>query len=1057
MPDTALGYAVLRTKLDTSGLKSGFGQATQETQKFAGDASLAIKGIGGAFAAIAASQGLRAYVGFMRDAASEAQQASTATALYEKALRRNNQSVEEGRALVKRLADQFGVTNSVVEESATFLLRQGASLDTVDKALVTAGASAAAAGFDIATAFGNVSTAVATGNSALLKTSGIVTTLGAAEQAYAKSLGKTVEGLTQEERIQARVAAIYKETASEIEDVDILLKGLPKSQANVNKEWTTFRQTAGNLALKVLVPLNDGLSTGLKLINSLPEPVKQGAIAMSGAATAGFALSTGITAIKTALTGLNALGLLSFGPAGWIVLGAAAVAGLAVALAGTPREGISLTKAVDDVQTVLGDTTDFDTFNHAVMGIANNLSGPVKDAFTGAVGDIWDIVSNAEDAGAALARIAVGARLSQQLQDDRFLRSVFESGRSGTGAVNVLGPEATAAGNRLPQLITALQTGDFAAAKGLVEEAAASFGSVPSALADFVDALTSADEAINARVNAVRNPNKNDGDGDGQPGKVSDVQKRVKSLREELAALQREVDLGLADAETLAERQFDAVDSAVRDLIRLGASGDVLDALLGDRAGFDRQVRERAARIAPLIRAELFDAQLRAEQEANEQLARSAHASAIVAQQKAESDRLAAVARAPLIRADQWDNAWFAEREEIENLAVRAHNDARVAQTKKESEDLAARARAPLIRAEQWDLAWFAEMDELDQLQTDIAAARVMRENSLALKLRQRLNELRAGTDRAGLAGTGAPLAQFTAPTASWGSQAAAIARDTLESVVGAYKAGLVDIKDVQSAVDALTRLTPLTVKEINELTDGVLQLALEAERAKQQAQAVAAFESDPGLYGPKNMPIVKDLTDKFTESWLSRSLREAGKGRSTGFDSAAVSWGKRQDEAADQFADTVVRAGFGFGEAAIQAIKDGDIAGVIRAGLSSGASILGGADLGSLSLLGGSIGIGSLIAGGLGLIGTLIGALTGGGREAEERRRDEASRARSVPAVNINFTVNQSNTYNGAPRDPANEQAFARQADTLFESIYRRHLGPRLDRIEQRLGIAGA
>lgn len=164
------------------------------------------------------------------------------------------------------------------------------------------------------------------------------------------------------------------------------------------------------------------------------------------------------------------------------------------------------------------------------------------------------------------------------------------------------------------------------------------------------------------------------------------------------------------------------------------------------------------------------------------------------------------------------------------------------------------------------------------------------------------------------------------------------------------------------------------------------------------------------------------------------------------------------QKAAADQFANTVVSAGFAFGDAAIKAFQDGDVVGVIRAGLGGAGSILGGANLGSIGFLGGSIGIGGLIAGGLGLLGTLIGALAGGGsRDAEERRRREQQQARSVPAVNINFTVNQSNTYNGAPRDPANEQAFSRQADALFESIYRRHLGPRLDRIEQRLGIAGA
>lgn len=162
------------------------------------------------------------------------------------------------------------------------------------------------------------------------------------------------------------------------------------------------------------------------------------------------------------------------------------------------------------------------------------------------------------------------------------------------------------------------------------------------------------------------------------------------------------------------------------------------------------------------------------------------------------------------------------------------------------------------------------------------------------------------------------------------------------------------------------------------------------------------------------------------------------------------------QKAAADQFANTVVSAGFAFGDAAIKAFQDGDVVGIFRAGLGGAGSILGGANLGSIGFLGGSIGIGGLIAGGLGLLGTLIGALAGGGsRDAEERRRREQQQARSVPAININFNVQQTNNYAGGPRDPANELAFTRQADSLFESFYTRVLSPRLDRIERAAGLA--
>ncbi|MCZ2108863.1 MAG: hypothetical protein LC118_04750, partial [Dehalococcoidia bacterium] len=259
-------------------------------------------------------------------------------------------------------------------------------------------------------------------------------------------------------------------------------------------------------------------------------------------------------------------------------------------------------------------------------------------------------------------------------------------------------------------------------------------------------------------------------------------------------------------------------------------------------------------------------------------------------------------------------------------------------------------------------------------------------------------------------------------------------------------------IDDVRTAVDALTTLTPMSVKAINELTGGLFELAIEADRAAQKAAALAEFESNPGLYGMRDMPIVKDFGEKFvreSRSWLDEALGGAGKGRSPGFDRDSVSSFKRGvDDSANAFRDTIINAGIGFADTLVQGIQSGDLGSIIKGGFGAGANILG-------SLVGGPWGM--VISGLLPILGGLLGGLAGGDRDAEERRRREQQQARSVPAVNINFTVNQSNTYNGAPRDPANEQAFARQADTLFESIYRRHLGPRLDRIESRLGIAGA
>lgn len=1095
MADTSLGTAVLRTKLDATGLKTGLTQAKTETEKFAADSVTAVKGIGAAIGAVAASQGLRAYIGFMRSAAVEAQQATASAALFQKALQRNNQSASDGAAMVQRLADKFGVVNSVVEESATFMLRQGASIDDVERALTAAGASAAAAGFDISTAFNNVGVAVATGRSQLLETSGIVANLGPVAQAYAKSVGKTVEQLTQQELIQARVNAIYEETKSEIEDVDILLKGLPKSQAEVTREFTRFRQSAGDLAQAVIVPLNNALSGALRVINDLPEPVKQGAIAMAGAATAGIALATGITAIKTALNGLSALGLLSFGPAGWIVLGVAAVAGLAVALSGQPS---SLDRAVQNAQKALsgGDKTSMVS---ALDDVVSKLEGSVKTAFQNLRDDIAGTADDAVEAAAKTARafammdelVAAQKRVTAaQSAYDEAIRSNRGLGASGV-AVDAEGRVAFDVDRELQSIKDKLFAMGEAAVVPFVKfneelrrfELTAPADVLaglldPEGVRRVVEGTTTTVQNIYAGAKSALHAAENE-----LAAAQADLNARLARINEPIPGTPTPTpttpSTGTPDAKRTWQMVLDDLDRAGKEAMRRAA-------FEGTDEAFREAARKRVTLIDDAITEALttFYGQV-SPQELGALAARRARAEheariPVAAGTPPDPAGLAALkAQADAIMADTLQANRDARLQELRETL--AHNsslrqqalaimaDTRQAQADARAAEEAQRAYVDSLNDSEAELGrWLATADRLT---VSIKAA-----NDETARMGLFADALKKyGSGREGLAGTSA--ADRTGGRFPDRDAAAAMLRDTVVATVDAFREGKVGVAEVQAAVDAWTSVMPQSVKAINELTEGILQL----DRAAQDAARTAMQNELAPLWTPSSgtLPIVKDFTHKFERSlrdgWKAPGDASNGVQRSNVItwqdaqrtlqaqEDAAAAAAKAQQDAADRFASTVISAGFSFGDAAVKAFQDGDIVGVIRAGLSGAGSIFSGLDakdsniLGTIGLFGGTLGIGSLIAGGLGLIGTLIGALTGGGREAEERRRDEASRARSVPAVNINFTVNQSNTYNGAPRDPANEQAFARQADTLFESIYRRHLGPRLDRIEQRLGIAGA
>lgn len=156
-----------------------------------------------------------------------------------------------------------------------------------------------------------------------------------------------------------------------------------------------------------------------------------------------------------------------------------------------------------------------------------------------------------------------------------------------------------------------------------------------------------------------------------------------------------------------------------------------------------------------------------------------------------------------------------------------------------------------------------------------------------------------------------------------------------------------------------------------------------------------------------------------------------------TGFEDAAQSV---KDAAAEQqragldFAKNVVNAGNQF-ISAIGQFQAGNIGGGV-AGLAGTAGSLF-SSIGSLAGLAGAGPIGALIGAGGGLLGGLINLFGGGGgNDLDQVRQQEAQRARSVPAITFEATVNQNNTYNGGPQMPEVEQAFRRYSRIAIEEF---------------------
>ncbi len=146
-------------------------------------------------------------------------------------------------------------------------------------------------------------------------------------------------------------------------------------------------------------------------------------------------------------------------------------------------------------------------------------------------------------------------------------------------------------------------------------------------------------------------------------------------------------------------------------------------------------------------------------------------------------------------------------------------------------------------------------------------------------------------------------------------------------------------------------------------------------------------------------------------------------------FDAAGERFRQEAVDGGIQTAEEIIGAGQGF-VSAIDQFQSGNIGGGI-AGLAGAAG-------GIANFF--APGIGSLISGAGSLLGGVVNLFSGDDDQGrDEIRREQASRGRSVPAVNINFEVQQENVYQGGPDQPAVEQAFLRQTRQLVEEILER------------------
>lgn len=249
----------------------GFDQSFQQNaqQATAGTAGLgaqfmALRGTIAAATAAAAAWTGNQMVQQLVGLAKEAQAAENAQMAFERSVRRAGLSVQEANGLIAELADKYGASTTAASKAAETLIRNGASLQQVQQAFTAVGASAAREGKNIGEAWDAVSTALVTGRSELIENYGLITNFGPVYDKYKKEIKATGRELTEQERITAGLNAILKETSSEIQDQDIYLQGLTRSENENLKAKSDLRREIGDALKPAVTALMDEQTRALK-------------------------------------------------------------------------------------------------------------------------------------------------------------------------------------------------------------------------------------------------------------------------------------------------------------------------------------------------------------------------------------------------------------------------------------------------------------------------------------------------------------------------------------------------------------------------------------------------------------------------------------------------------------------------------------------------------------------------------------------------------------------------------------------------------------------------
>lgn len=211
----------------------------------------------------------KAIIGFVKTSVNAASELSNAFTGLESILEHQGKSFEKAKGFIEEYISDGLVSATEATTAYKNLTLRGYNEEQIQKLMIALKDSATfgrQSNYELGEAIATASEGLKNENSILVDNAGVTKNVAKMWDEYAKSIGKTSNQLTQQEKIQAEVNGIIKETESQTGDATRYLDTYSGQLARLNASFTTLKQTIGNIFIPVfraLIPYINAVIQGL--------------------------------------------------------------------------------------------------------------------------------------------------------------------------------------------------------------------------------------------------------------------------------------------------------------------------------------------------------------------------------------------------------------------------------------------------------------------------------------------------------------------------------------------------------------------------------------------------------------------------------------------------------------------------------------------------------------------------------------------------------------------------------------------------------------------------